>query len=365
MSGKEFRPMVSTVPRFLNWTVIFLMFSSFLCAQTGRTPNEKAVGSAEAERKIMEETLQEVVKLAGGPDSARGKMFQKSQNEWIQYVKEQAKADADGVSGKSQYPKSYFLTMQELTRYRIRVLEGCAIRLKAEGLGGRADGAGSVANSQHDSSGAGAVAWREAIGDSPITTEVSLYDGQFEDVSGLLAGQWLDDKMWRGVFLAERGDSIILYGGKMERGGVVFEAWQEGARVGRGFVREETGNLRGRFFDERRRETAVVFKLNKRPGPQGQVGLTSYSGLQGTKEIQLGLEWHNATRYLRGVVGTNALVGHNYAGGKIFLVERTGSLGGPAIAFWALAKKTAGGKTRWVGTRNSLSGELDKIDIGG
>lgn len=324
--------------------------------------NEQAASSAEAERKIMEATLGEILEMVGR-ESERGKMFRRAQNEWIKYVKEQSKADADGVSGEAKYPQSYFQTVRELTRYRTRVLEGCLLRLEAESVGGRGDNVVSTAaNSASESSSV--RDWKAEVGDAPSTDEVILYEAEIEGVPGILAGQWRGEELWRGVFLADRGDAIVLYGGKMERGGVVFEAWQEGTRIGRGFVRDEEGDLRGRFFDERRRESPIVLKRRKQPQPVSyQVGQTSYSGLLGTEEMQIGLEWHD-TRFVRGKWNERPLEGHNYSQGKLFLRETEPGETGKAVAYWTLEKKSGGGSTRWVGQRQTLAGALQKVDFG-
>lgn len=343
---------------FLTWLVIL----GAAIAQTGNG-NEQAAGSAEAERKIMEATLGEILK-AVGKDSDRGKMFRQAQNQWIKYAKEQAKADADGVSGEAKYPQSYFQTLRELTRYRIRCLEGSLSRLEAESVGGRGN---FVANqpAQGSSSGGNAVRdWKAEFGDQAVSGEITLYEAEIEGIKGVLGGQWRDEEHWRGIFLADRGDSIVLYGGKMERGGVVFEAWQEGARIGRGFARDEDGNLRGRFFDVRRRESPIVLKARKRPSPVTyNVALTPYSGLLGTEESSLGLEWHD-TRFVRGKQGEGVLVGHNYAQGKLFLLEKEAGEEGKVTAFWSLSKKSSGGSTRWAGQRQTVSGEIKKVDFG-
>lgn len=329
--------------------------------------NEQAASSAEAERKVMEATFQQILE-AVGKDSERGKMFRRAQNDWIKYVKEQAKADADGVSGQAKYPQSYFQTMRELTRYRTRILEGCVSRLEAESVGGRGDGPANNAlaagGSQSGSQNSSVRDWKAEVGDSPSQIPVSLYEAEIEGVAGGLAGQWLSEELWRGVFVANRGDSIALYGGKMERGGVVFEAWQEGTRIGRGFVRDEGGDLRGRFFDDRRRESPMVLKLRKQPNPVSySVALTGYSGLVGTEELKVGLEWHD-TRFVRGKVGEFLLEGHNYSQGKLFLKESEAGDEGKVLAFWALEKKSVAGKTRWTGQRKEVGGKLEKVDFG-
>ncbi|MGJ8724186.1 MAG: hypothetical protein ACSHYB_06495 [Roseibacillus sp.] len=340
-----------------------LASSVLLLAQADSNPNEQAATSAEAERKIMEATLGEILKVVG-KDSERGKMFRKAQNEWIQYVKEQAKADADGVSGEAKYPQSYFQTMRELTRYRTRILEGCLSRLEAESIGGRGAAALAEKGESSASESSSARDWKSEVGDSSTTDPIELFEAEIEGVSGVLAGQWRGEELWRGVFLAERGDAIVLYGGKMERGGMVFEAWQEGTRIGRGFVRDEDGDLRGRFFDDRRRESAIVLKLRKQPAPVSyNVALTSYSGLVGTEELSVGLEWHD-TRFVRGKRGEFLLEGHNYSQGKLFLRELEPGEEGKVLAFWILEKKPTGGRTRWVGQRKAVSGELQKVDFG-
>ena len=336
--------------------------SSVLLGQAEENPNEQAATSAEAERKIMEATLGEVLKQVG-KDSERGKMFRKAQNEWIQYVKEQAKADADGVSGEAKYPQSYFQTMRELTRYRTRILEGCLSRLEAESIGGRGAAVpeqGTASASESSS----ARDWKGEVGDQPTTDPVELYEAEIEGVKGVLAGQWRGEELWRGVFLADRGDAIVLYGGKMERGGMVFEAWQEGTRIGRGFVRDEDGDLRGRFFDDRRRESPIVLKVRDQPKPVSyKVALTKYSGLMGTEDLDIGLEWHD-TRFVRGKRGDFVLEGHNYSQGKLFLRETDPNDEDKVIAYWSLAKKSTGGSTRWGGQRETVSGELQKVDFG-
>lgn len=347
------------IPKLLLFSLLASV--GILSAQAPTSGNERAATSAEAERKIMEATLAEILKVVG-KDSERGKMFRRAQNEWIKYVKEQAKADADGVSGEAKYPQSYFQTMRELTRYRTRVLEGCLSRLQAETVGGRGDGQNTVAAS--DSGSSSVRDWKAEVGDQVTSDAVTLYEAEIEGVSGILAGQWRGEELWRGVFLAERGDSILLYGGKMERGGVVFEAWQEGTRIGRGFVRDEDGDLRGRFFDERRRESPIVLRRRKQPQPVSyKVALTEYSGLKGTDELKIGLEWHD-TRFVRGKVGESELEGHNYSQGKLFLREMEPGEEGEVTAFWTLVKKSGGGSTRWVGQRKSVAGQLEKVDFG-
>ena len=337
--------------------------SSVLLGQAASNPNEQAATSAEAERKIMEETLGEILK-AVGKDSERGKMFRKAQNEWIQYVKEQAKADADGVSGEAKYPQSYFQTMRELTRYRTRSLEGCLSRLEAESVGGRGPVDVAAESGNSSSGNSSARDWKAEVGDNPTADAVELYEAEIEGITGVLAGQWRGEELWRGVFMADRGDAIILYGGKMERGGMVFEAWQEGTRIGRGFVRDEDGDLRGRFFDERRRESDIVLKLRKQPSPVSyKVALTNYSGLLGTEELSIGLEWHD-TRFVRGKYGEFLLEGHNYSQGKLFLRETQEGESGVVVAYWMLAKKSSGGSTRWVGQRKAVGGALEKVDFG-
>ncbi|WP_411844648.1 lysozyme inhibitor LprI family protein [Roseibacillus persicicus] len=340
---------------------LFLMAGS-VSAQNAVNGNEQAASSAEAERKIMETTFDEILTIVG-KESERGKMFRRAQNEWIKYVKEQAQADADGVSGEAKYPQSYFQTMRELTRYRTRVLEGCLQRLQAEKIGVRGDVASST-ESAFSSGNSSARDWKNEVGDEPSAETVALYEAEIEGVSGVLGGQWRGEELWRGVFLADRGDSIVLYGGKMERGGVVFEAWQEGTRIGRGFVRDEDGDLRGRFFDERRRESPIVLKLRKQPNPVSyDVALTRYTGLLDTEELEIGLEWHD-TRFVRGKMGERILTGHNYSQGKLFLVETDAAEGGNALAVWSLEKKSAGGGTRWTGTRKTLDDSIQKVDFG-
>ena len=342
---------------------ILLATSCIVTAQTPANGNEQAATSAEAERNIMEKTLAEIL-AAVGKDSDRGKMFLKSQNEWVQYVKEQAKADADGVSGNSKYPQSYFQSMRELTRYRTRILEGCLSRLEAESIGGRGDVAAAGAAESQGGGNSSARDWKGEVGDNATADAVTLYEAQLEGVDGILSGQWRGDDLWRGVFLAERGDAIVLYGGKMERGGIVFEAWQEGTRIGRGFAREEDGDLRGRFFDDRRRESPVVLKARERPNPVSyNVAGTAYSGLIGTEEAQIALEWHD-TRFVRGTHGENVLVGHNYAGGKLSLVEKQPGENGSVVAFWSLGKKKSGSSTRWVGQRKAVDGPVETVDFG-
>lgn len=336
--------------------------AGLLGAQTAVDGNEQAASSAEAERAIMETTLAEILKVVG-KESERGKMFRRAQNEWIKYVKEQAQADADGVSGEAKYPQSYFQTMRELTRYRTRVLEGCLARLQAEKVGVRGD----VATTNEGSASTGnnsARDWKGEVGDEPSASLVELYEAEIEGVAGVLGGQWRGEELWRGVFLADRGDAIVLYGGKMERGGVVFEAWQEGTRIGRGFVREEDGDLRGRFFDERRRESPIILKLRTQPNPVSyDVALTVYSGLLDTEAMEVGLEWHD-TRFVRGKFGDEVLSGHNYSQGKLFLVESEPGDEGKALAIWSLEKKSSGGNTRWAGTRKALDGSTQKVDLG-
>ena len=344
--------------------LIGLVTAPLLCGQAPTiNGNEQAASSAEAERKIMEATLEEILEVVG-KDSERGKMFRRAQNDWIKYVKEQAKADADGVSGEAKYPQSYFQTMRELTRYRTRILEGCVARLEAESVGGRGDGVASNAVAAGGSQNSSVRDWKAEVGDAPSQIPVSLYEAEIEGVGGVLAGQWLTEELWRGIFVANRGDSIVLYGGKMERGGVVFEAWQEGTRIGRGFVRDEGGDLRGRFFDDRRRESPMILKLRKQPKPVSySVGLTGYSGLVGTEELQVSLEWHD-TRFVRGQFGELLLEGHNYSQGKLFLREAEAGEEGKVLAFWTLEKKSVGGNTRWVGQRKAVGGKLEKVDFG-
>ncbi len=343
---------------------IFALLTTNFFSQTVVQGNEKAASSAEAERKVMEATLEEILKLVER-DSERGKLFRKAQNEWIQYVKEQAKADADGVSGEAKYPQSYFQTMRELTRYRTRVLEGCLSRLEAEKVGGRGSLTSAQANSRSSSTGSSVRDWKAEVGNKPLIKEATIYEATIEGVNGLLAGQWHGEELLRGFFIADRGDSMILYGGKMERGGVVFEAWQEGTRVGRGFVRNQESDLRGRFFDERRRESPMILKSRSRPNPVSyQVALTSYTGIVGTEPLNIDLEWHD-TRFVRGKIGEERIVkGHNYAQGKLFLEERESGEEGKLVAVWSLKKKSSGGPTRWIGNRKSLSGTLEKVDFG-
>ena len=338
---------------------ICLATSGLLNAQNQVSGNEQAASSAEAERKIMEQTLAEVL-TAVGKESDRGKMFRRAQNEWIKYVKEQAKADADGVSGDATYPTSYFQTIRELTRYRTRVLEGCLTRLQAEEVGVRGD---VTANPGRKSeSGNNSVRdWKAEVGDQPTNDEVTLYEAEFEGVKGVMAGQWrgANQELWRGVFLADRGDAVIFYGGKMERGGVVFESWQEGTRIGRGFAKEEDTDLRGRFFDDRRRESPIVLRARKRPNPVSyNVALSQYSGLMGTNEAKMGLEWHD-TRFVRGHSGDRILVGHNYSQGKLFLVEKEPGEGGRTVALWSLSRKSK----RWVGQRKAVGGDFVTVDF--
>lgn len=340
------------------------LFSGWAFSQTITSGNEQATSSAEAERKIMESTLQEVLKIIG-EDSARGKMFLASQNEWVQYVKAQAKADADGVSGEAKYPQAYFQTMRELTRYRTRVLEGCLSRLKAEQAGSNAALASREGEADSGGRNSSAKDWKAEVGDEPLSQEATLYEAEIEGVSGLVAGQWRDEELWRGIFIADRGDSMMLYGGKMERGGIVFEAWQEGTRIGRGFVRDEEGDLRGRFFDERRRESPMVLKAQKRPAPVSySVSSTPYSGLLGTDDLQIGLEWHD-TRFVRGSRSEETVLsGHNYAQGKLFLEEREPGADGRLLGCWSLTKKSGRGSTRWIGLYKPLDSEVKAVDFG-
>jgi len=347
------------------FAALSVSFSGLTSAQTVASSNGQTAASAEAERKIMESTLGEVLKIVG-EDSDRGKMFRKAQNEWIQYVKEQAAADADGVSGEAKYPASYFQTMRELTRYRTRILEGCLSRVQAEQLGGQIaqqahEGAPEAASSGNNS----ARDWKAEIGDAASADDAILYQAEIEGIPGIVAGQWRGEEFWRGVFIADRGDSMTIYGGKMERGGIVFEAWQEGTRIGRGFVRDEDGDLRGRFFDERRRESPMVLKAMKRPNPVTyDVSLTSYKGLLGADDVALGLEWHD-TRFVQGSHGEeNRLSGHNYAAGKLFLAESEPGEAGNIVAFWSLAKKSGGGSVRWVGQRSTIEGKMKTVEFG-
>jgi len=207
--------------------------------------------------------------------------------------------------------------------------------------------------------------WKAEIGDDPSVDETILYKAEIEGVDGIVAGQWRGEEFWRGVFIAERGDSMTIYGGKIERGGIVFEAWQEGTRIGRGFVRDEDGDFRGRFFDERRRESPMVLKTMKRPNPVTyDVSLTGYKGLLGTENTALGLEWHD-TRFVRGNHNEEGLLsGHNYAAGKLFLEEREPGDSGRVIAYWSLAKKSGGGSIRWVGQRSTIVGEVETAEFG-
>lgn len=343
---------------------LLALFSGWVFSQTTTSGNEQATSSAEAERKIMEFTLQEVLAVVG-KNSERGKMFLASQNEWVQYVKQQAKADADGVSGEAKYPQAYFQTMRDLTRYRTRVLEGCLSRLKAEQAGGNAAVAAREGDTPSGESNSSAKDWKAEVGDEPMSEEATLYEAEIEGVAGVVAGQWRGEDLWRGIFIADRGDSMILYGGAMERGGIVFEAWQEGTRIGRGFVRDEDGDLRGRFFDERRRESPTVLKAQKQPNPVSYaVSTTPYSGLLGTDDLQIGLEWHN-TRFVRGTRSEDSiLTGHNYAQGKLFLEERELGENGRLIGCWSLEKKSGGGSTRWAGQYKPLNGEVLAVDFG-
>ncbi len=342
--------------------ISFFVSCGLVLGQTALTRNEQAASSAEAERRVMEETLEKILQTVG-KETERGQMFRRAQNEWIKYVKEQAKADADGESGNAKYPQSYFQTLRELTRYRTRALEGCLSRLEAESIGGR----GALTDNQATANDAGNSSvrdWKAEVGDHTTADEIFLYEAEIEGVNGVLAGQWRGEELWRGVFLAERGDSITLYGGKTERGGIVFEAWQEGTRIGRGFVRDEDGNLRGRFFDERRRESPVVLRQRKQPNPVSyQVALTNYSGLLGPDEMQLGLEWHD-TRFVRGQFRELTLEGHNYSQGKLFLREVATSGSGEVLAFWTLSKKSSRSGTRWAGLRKAVGGPLKKVDFG-
>ncbi|MEM9079902.1 MAG: hypothetical protein AAGC74_04335 [Verrucomicrobiota bacterium] len=345
--------------------VVLVLAGFSVCAQTVTERNESATAAAEGERRVMEATLREVLDLVGS-DSERGKMFLAAQNEWVQYTKQQAEADADGVSGDARYPGSYFETLRELTRYRTRVLEGCLRRLQAEETGVRDAVAGVQGGEQGGAAKRQVRDWKAEVGDGPYAGGTELYVAQIEGVDGILAGQWRGEKLWRGVFFAERGDTMVLYGGKMERGGgIVFEAWQEGARIGRGFVRDEDGNLRGRFFDERRRESAIVLQAQKRPGPVGyDVTTTPYAGILGSEDIEVGLEWHNS-RFVRGNFnGSLDLKGHNYDSGKIFLEEWETGPGGRLVALWRAEKTTRSGATRWVGARKGMNGEAVAIDFG-
>lgn len=338
------------------------LFLSVLSAQTTAERNETATMSAEAERRVMEETLGEILQQVG-PDTERGAMFQEAQNKWVQYVKEQSKADADGVSGQATYPQSYFETMRELTRYRTRVLEGCLSRLKAEEVGVRADVAAG-----RPAAGAGEQKslrdWRAEVTDEPVSVETEFYSAEIEGISGVLAGHWRGEELWRGLFFADRGDTIVFYGGKMQKGGIVFEAWQEGARIGRGYLREEEGDLRGRFYDQRRRESPLALRLLKRPSTSAGVAPTSYRGLVGTEETGLALEWHH-TRLVQGKTdGGNRLVGYNYSSGKLFLEEWEAGAEGRLVGFWKLEKRKRGNSNRWVGWKGDLVGRSEKVDFG-
>jgi uncharacterized protein YecT (DUF1311 family) len=327
--------------------------------------NETTTAAAEAERRVMEETFGEVMALAGS-DSRRGKMFRKAQNEWIQYVKEQAEADADGASGQARYPTAYFQTMRELTRYRTRVLEGCLSRLKAEAAGMGGDVASQGRNDGNSTSGSAVRNWKNEVGDEALSVNPTLYTAEIEGVSGILAGQWKTDELWRGSFIADRGDGMVLYGGRLERGGIVFEAWQEGTRIGRGFIREESGAMKGRFFDERRRESPMVLREHKQPAPATyEVGLTRYSGLIGTEEEEIALEWHD-TYFVRGNRGLQARFrGDNFDQGKLFLEEWEGE-GEEAkvVAFWSMIKTDSGGNTRWLGQRKAADGSQQAVEFG-
>jgi hypothetical protein len=326
--------------------------------------NESITAAAEAERRVMEETHAEVLALAG-EDSKRGQMFRKAQKEWIQYLKTQAKADADGASGKARYPAAYFQTMRELTRYRTRVLEGCLSRLKAEkaGMGGdiasegRNEGGGTAESTVRN--------WKKEVGDEALGVNPTLYTAEIEGVSGILAGQWKTEELWRGSFIADRGDGMVLYGGKLDRGGIVFESWQEGTRIGRGFIRDEDGVLRGRFFDERRRESPMVLSEHKQPDPAGyEVGLTRYSGLIGTTEEEIALEWHN-TYFVRGNRGAEASFrGDNFDTGKLFLEEWRGDgENAEVVAYWSMNKTDSGGNTRWLGQRKAANGSQQAVEF--
>ncbi|MBK1832800.1 DUF1311 domain-containing protein [Roseibacillus ishigakijimensis] len=333
-----------------------------LSAQQIVAGNERAASSAEAERRVMEATLAEILALVG-EDSERGRLFLTAQNEWVQYVKEQAKADADGVSGEARYPQAYFQTMRELTRYRTRALEGCLSRLQAEQVGARglASGESRLADQGDNNS---VRDWKKEVGDEESAEAMIFYQAEVENVPGILAGQWRGEELWRGVFLADRGDAMVFYGGKMERGGVVFEAWQEGSRVGRGFVREEDGDLRGRFFDERRRESPVILRRLEPSNPVAhEVALTPYTGLLGTEELAVALEWHH-TRFVRGEAAGRRVQGFNYSQGKLYLAEFAGEGEGPIVALWSLEKDAGASGTRWTGTRKAIGGPVGKVDFG-
>ncbi|MDP0492052.1 MAG: lysozyme inhibitor LprI family protein [Verrucomicrobiota bacterium JB023] len=352
---------VKIIPLFLFGILLGLP----LDAQDVATANENATAAAENERKIMEATLAEVLKLTG-KDTERGKKFLKAQNDWIAYVKTQAEADADGVSGDARYPQSYFETMRELTRYRTRALEGCLSRLRAEQGGSRSDVTGGAGGGQGGQ--AKVRDWKAEVGDQAVAAGTTLYQATIEGVDGIVAGQWRGEAedLWRGVFLADRGDMMILYGGRMERGGVVFEAWQENARIGRGYLRSEAGDAtwRGRFFDERRRESPIVLRPITRSQPVSyEVALTRYTGLVGGEEAELGLEWHDS-RYVQGEFGSHRVKGHNYDSGKLFLEEWEAGEGGRLVGLWSLEKIKRGSSTRWAGRLVNEEGALQEVDFG-
>lgn len=329
--------------------------------------NEEEASSAEAERRVMEETFSEVLALAG-QDSDRGKMFLQAQNEWIQYVKAQAEADAYGVSGEARYPQSYYQSLRELTRYRTRALEGCLSRLKGEKLGQRGNLASQERNGSASGEGTNTAArdWKNEVGDEALQSATTFYLAEIEGVPGVLGGQWKGDNLWRGLFIADRGDGMTLYGGKLEKGGIVFEAWQEGTRIGRGFIREEEGTLRGRFFDERRRESPLVLREQKTPNPVSyDVALTPYTGLIGTEDGVVSLEWHD-THFVRGQRDNGArFLGDNYESGHLFLSELEGEgEDAKVIAFWNLTKSSSGGSTRWLGQRRAIDGSQVAVEFG-
>lgn len=346
--------------------LLILLTGTAFCQLSGVTKkNEEVTSSAEAERRVMEETFGEVLALAG-KDSKRGKMFRKAQNEWIKYVKQQAEADADGVSGEARYPQSYYQTLRELTRYRTRALEGCLSRLRAENVGNRGEVASRNENGEGSGANTAARDWKNEVGDEPLATETTFYVAEIEGVSGVLGGQWQGDELWRGIFIADRGDGMTLYGGKLEKGGIVFEAWQEKTRIGRGFIRDEEGTLRGRFFDERRRETPLVLREQKAPKPVGyKVGLTSYTGLIGTEEGAISLEWHD-THFVRGErAGGARLLGDNFDSGRLFLSELDGEgEDAKVLAYWNMTKSTSGGSTRWLGQRKGVDGSQVAVEFG-
>lgn len=351
--------------RFVSWLLFLLAGTAFCQLSSVTQANEEMTSSAEAERRIMEATFGEVLALAG-KDTKRGEMFRKAQNEWIKYVKEQAAADADGVSGEARYPQSYYQTLRELTRYRTRALEGCLSRLKAEKVGQRGDLASRNQSGGGGSENTAARDWKSEVGDEPLAAETTFYVAEIEGVAGVVGGQWKSDDLWRGVFIADRGDGMTLYGGRLEKGGIVFEAWQEETRIGRGFIRDEEGNLRGRFFDERRRETPLVLREQKAPKPVSyNVGLTAYTGLVGTEEGEISLEWHD-THFVRGQRANGTiLLGDNYDSGRLFLSELDGE-GEEAkvLAYWNMTKSSGGGSTRWLGQRKGVDGSQVAVEFG-